>query len=129
MTSRRQIEALHQKALFGWASRATHGGIKVGDYLHASANGGLRNKNVATDLKDQGVKAGVSDIFLPVPRSTMHGLWIELKRPKSPHWPAGRMKPEQIEWLDRMGEQGYAAVVCYGWESAMETIISYLESA
>ena len=124
----RQIEDTHQRALFGWASNAVIGGISVGDYLIAIPNGGLRNKKVAAQLKAQGVKAGVSDIFLPVPRSTMHGLWIELKTPKSAQGPAGKPSALQIEWLDKMGGQGYAAVICYGWTSAMETIIDYLES-
>jgi hypothetical protein len=119
---------MHQMALFTWASRACHGGIVVGEYLFAIPNGGLRNKRVAGQLKAQGVKAGVSDIFLPVPRSTMHGLWIELKTPKSPESPAGKPSEAQIAWLDKMGGQGYAAVICYGWTSAMDTIISYLES-
>lgn len=119
---------MHQRALFTWALRAVHGGIRVSDYLIAIPNGGLRNKRVAGQLKAQGVKAGVSDIFLPVPKSSMHGLWIELKRPKSPQATAGTVSQEQIDWLDRMGGQGYAAVVCYGWTAAMDTIIAYLES-
>ena len=122
------VEDMHQRALFTWASMAVCGGISVGEYLIAIPNGGLRNKNVARQLKAQGVKAGVSDIFLPVARSTMHGLWIELKTPKTDQNVAGKPSALQIEWLDKMGGQGYAAVICYGWTSAMETITDYLES-
>jgi hypothetical protein len=121
------IEDMHQRALFDWASIACHGGIMVGEYLFSIPNGGLRNRRVAAQLKSQGVKAGVSDIFLPVPRSTMHGLWIELKKPKSAQSPAGKPTSLQLDWLEKMGGQGYAAVICYGWESAKDTIISYLE--
>ena len=33
----------------------------------------------AMNLKRQGVKAGVLDIFLPVARKDKHGLWIAMK--------------------------------------------------
>ena len=45
-------------------------------------NGGSRNKLEASNLKKQGVKAGVPDLFLPVGRGSYHGLFIELKSAK-----------------------------------------------
>jgi hypothetical protein len=47
--------------------------------LHAIPNGGKRNINVARKLKEEGQKAGVPDICLPVPRGEYHGLYIEMK--------------------------------------------------
>lgn len=50
-----------------------------------------------------------------------HGLYIELK--------VGSNKPTQLQkkWLSNLNEQGYLAVVCYGWQQAAEQLINYLE--
>jgi hypothetical protein len=79
-----------------------------------------------------GKKAGVSDIMLPVKRSwsgvdgsvtTYSGLYIELKKIKTKG-----VKPskEQLEFGKFVSEQGYAFLVCYGWEEAWRTIVEYL---
>lgn len=90
------------------------------DYLFAIPNGGKRSKATAGKLKAQGVKTGVSDLFLPVPLNERCGLWIEFKATK------GRPSPEQLEWIDRMVEVGYLAMVIWGWKSAIEAIDAYL---
>lgn len=122
-------EDMHQQALFQWADAATVGDVHVGSYLLAIPNGGKRSIKTAVDLKKTGVKKGVPDMFLPVPRGTMHGLWIELKAPSGANLRKGRLSQEQVDWLDKLGNQGYAAVVCWGWESARNTIKEYLECA
>ena len=73
-------------------------------------------------MKEMGVKAGVSDVFLPVARGGCHGLWIEMKRLRS-----GRATKEQLEWIEEMIGQGYAATVCRGWEQAAQVITRYME--
>lgn len=84
-------------------------------------NGGSRNKKEAKNLKRQGVRAGVPDLMVPVPKRGCNGLFIELK--------VGRNKPteKQLEWLDLLNENGYKAVVCYGFDEARETVIWYME--
>lgn len=122
-----ETEDMHQAALFQWAAHTVVGGVRVGDYLFAIPNGGHRSHRTASRLKQCGVKAGVSDMFLPVPRGSMHGLWIELKAPPSVGKSAGKPTVEQLEWLNRMCDQGYAAVVCHGWTAASDTIMDYLQ--
>lgn len=65
-------------------------------------NGGKRGKVEAIHFKAEGVKAGVPDICLPVPRGEWHGLYIELKRREG-----GRVSPEQTKWLEDLMRQGY----------------------
>nr|DAW85591.1 MAG TPA: Nuclease [Bacteriophage sp.] len=115
-------EAGAQETLFQWA------GYQTGKYpelklLHHIPNGGKRDKLTATNLKRQGVKAGVPDICLPVARGGYFGLYIELK--------VGSNKPTKLqnEWLCNLNKQGYLAVVCYGWREAAEMIETYLKLA
>ncbi len=108
-----------QKALIDWTE------LKGFPYnlIFAIPNGGLRRKAVAGKLKAEGVKAGVPDLFLPVPRKGFHGLFIELK--------IGKNKPTklQLEKFEELTNQGYLVVLCYGWQSAMEAIENYLTEA
>ena len=85
-------------------------------------NGGRRDTAEAANLKKQGVKPGVPDLFLPVARGGYHGLFIEMKRRDG-----GRLSEHQKHWLHLLEHQGYAAVVCHGAENAVDTIISYLK--
>ena len=114
-----QHEAMEQEALFDWA-KATFGRYPELKLLYHIPNGGKRNRFEAAHLKRQGVKAGVPDICLPVPRGGFHGLYIELK--------AGSNKPtdSQNKWLSALRAQGYAAEVCVGWKQAQELITEYL---
>lgn len=71
-------------------------------------------------LKLEGVRAGVSDYFLPLPRGKYCGLWIELK---TIH---GKLQPNQKYWLAKMRACGYAACVAYGAPQAIEFTQRYL---
>ena len=90
------------------------------DLLFAIPNGGKRHVAVARKLKAEGVKAGVPDLFLPVPRHGYHGLFIELKYGKN------RPTPHQWRWLEQLAHQGYKTVVCWGFMDAKAVLIDYL---
>ena len=113
-------ESGHQEALFSWAAYRT-GLMPELQYMYHVPNGGKRDAATAVALKRQGVKAGVPDLHLPVARGGYNGLYIELK--------VGSNKPTQLQkkWLSSLNEQGYLAVVCYGWQEAAEQLINYLE--
>ncbi len=92
--------------------------------LHAVPNGGLRDPVNGTRLKDEGVKAGVPDLDLPVPRGQYHGLRIEIKLPNAK---PSAVRDDQRWWIERLTEQGYAALICRGWEQARDVIVEYME--
>lgn len=110
-----QHEAMEQAALFEWAAY-----IPDLKYMHAIPNGGSRNKLEAINLKRQGVKAGVPDICLPLPKGEYHGLYIEMKY--------GKNKPskKQSEYIEYLTSKGYKAAVCYGFNEAKNVIVDYL---
>jgi hypothetical protein len=113
-------EAQEQTTLFQWAEYSAQKWPEL-RLMHHIANGGSRNAIEARNLRRQGVKAGVPDIFLPCARNGFHGLYIELKRQKG-----GRVSVDQKKMLLALNEQGYKAVVCNGWEEARNTITEYM---
>ncbi len=84
-------------------------------------NVGKRNACEAARFKRMGVKAGVPDLFLPVPRGGCHDLFIELKAPR------GKVSDHQRGWLESLKASGYAVSVCYGCDEARRDILRYLE--
>lgn len=113
-------EAQEQTAVFNWATVMERRWPEL-RLIHHCPNGGSRNAREAHNLRMQGVKAGIPDIFLPVARGGWHGLYIEMKRRKG-----GRLSDEQAAMLEALREQGYCAWVCKGANDAIELITEYL---
>ena len=90
------------------------------DLLYHIPNEGKRSRSAGARLKSEGLKPGVPDLCLPVARGNYHGLYIEMKRMGE------KAEPHQQEWLHALRAQGYAALVCQGWESARSAIEDYM---
>lgn len=92
----------------------------------ATANGGKRDKRTAASLRLQGVKKGVPDImiFTPPPSGVGLGLAIELKRPRTDQRARGRVSEYQRIWLERLRACGWRAEVAYGYDHALEILMS-----
>lgn len=88
--------------------------------LWATPNGGHRHPAVARKLKAEGVRAGVSDYFLAVPRGGYHGLFLELKAE------GGRASVDQLAFGNSVTEQGYRFCIARGADEASKAIESYL---
>lgn len=114
-------ENQEQALIFEWAglNERRHPELRL---LFAVPNGGYRPPKTAAILKATGVKSGVPDICLPVPRGEYHGLYIELKRRKG-----GALSANQRIWLNALTEQGHMAVCCKGADEAIRTIERYLK--
>ena len=76
-------------------------------------------EHVAVD-RSMGVKKGVPDLCLPVPRGKYHGLYVELKNE------TGRTSEAQEWWGEKLLEQGYMWEVCHGWQSAVRVLEWYM---
>lgn len=116
-------EGMEQATLFNWAKMQEWKYPEL-DLMYHIPNGGKRSGTEAARFKAEGVKSGVPDIFLPVPRGGKHGLYIEMKRQKG-----GSVSDNQSEWIEKLRSQGYRVDVCKGWEAASRVIVEYLESA
>lgn len=115
----RDLEHKHQVALFQWAE-LNRGLFPELEWMHAVPNGGARHPAVAVKLKKEGVKAGVVDIFLDVPRGGFHGFRAELKVGNN------KATKDQARWIKHYLDQGYHAGVYTGWEAVREALIGYL---
>lgn len=113
-------EHAHQVALFCWAALNFERWPDL-RLMFAIPNGGLRDKVVAANLKAEGVRAGVSDIMLPIPKGGYHGFFLELK--------VGKNKPsnDQLKFMADVKERGFIAHWFVGWESAAKAITWYME--
>lgn len=89
------------------------------ELLHHCPNGGSRNKAEAVKLKQMGVKAGMPDLCLPVPKGKYAGLYIEMKYDK------GKLRDSQKEILHKLADIGHYVAVCYGAEEAIKVLEEY----
>jgi hypothetical protein len=106
-----------QKALIQWFRLQYPRRLKC---LWAIPNGGYRHIRTSIKLKEEGLIAGVSDLFLMIPSGIYHGMFIELKTKK------GRVQKNQEDFIMLAKSQGYQAKVCYGFDDAQNTIKTYL---
>lgn len=89
-------------------------------WLYAIPNGGKRSKKTAAMMKAMGVKAGIWDLCLPVPRGTYHGLYLEMKSAD------GSLTPAQRDFGQFLDSVGYATSVCRTAPEARDKILAYL---
>lgn len=120
-----------QCAIVEWAANTNlpFGKRKIGDFLLAIPNGGNRSITEALRLKKEGVKKGVSDLFLSFPLwrdgymvdfYEACGLWIEVKSKK------GKLSKSQEDWIVLMIAHGYEARVVYSVDQGIQVIKDYL---
>ena len=113
-------ESLEQIYLFQWAAYNAERFPELALMFHVP-NGGKRNAREAASLKRQGVKSGVPDLVLPIPRGIYHGAYIEMKINNN------KTTENQKIWIKQLKEQGYFVAVCYGWQEASEVIEDYMK--
>nr|WP_256380195.1 VRR-NUC domain-containing protein [Brenneria sp. hezel4-2-4] len=83
-------------------------------------NEGKRGPKAARDAKRLGVRSGVPDLLLALPRGGYACLWIEMKARD------GKLTTQQVIWLSRLESVGYYAVYCFGFTQAVNVLERYL---
>lgn len=87
---------------------------------HAIPNGGSRGKVEASKFKAEGVKAGIPDVFIPIPNFYYHGLYIEFKKKD------GCPSEEQRAMILLLIEKGYQVIVVNDLETATFQFENYM---
>ena len=90
--------------------------------LFAIPSGGTRDMIEAVHLKAEGVRRGIPDLFLAVPKTGKHGLFLEMKSA------VGKLSPEQTDFLDAARSRGYFAGVAFGSDDAIAMIKLYMDA-
>lgn len=114
-------EAEEQTLFFQWAEMMKYQHPELA-FMYHIPNGGSRNKLEAINLKKQGVKKGVPDVFLPLPLHGKHGLYIEMKRQKG-----SRVSNEQRDFINYLKRVNYEVCVCKGFQEAVDVTNDYLK--
>lgn len=113
-------ESQEQRALIKWA-RMMENQFPDLKYLHASLNGVHLTVIQSSCAKQQGMLAGVPDLFLPTKRGCFSGIFIEMKFGKN------KTTPAQQDFLEYVTTQGFYGVVCYSWFEAKNALEEYLK--
>jgi hypothetical protein len=113
-------ESTEQAKLFTWAKLQSASCPDLG-LMFAIPNGGTRNIIEAVNLKRQGVRSGVPDLFLPVARGDKHGLFIEMKIK------GNKPSDNQKVWAFELKQNDYAVETCYGFDEAKAVVCAYLD--
>lgn len=85
-------------------------------------NEGKRTTSYGKMLKSMGMRKGVVDLFIAIPRRGYGGAWIELKSAD------GVLSAEQKEFLDDMKEQNFYTHVTWSVKESIDIIEWYLSA-
>lgn len=85
------------------------------------ANGEARNAITGALLKAMGVRRGILDLWLPVPRGDRCGLVLELKAP------GGRLSKDQNVWIDFLELSRWVVKVPTSVGECIRFTIQYLD--
>lgn len=155
----KESESSHQKAFFAWCAVAALIGFEAADewakngktdfnpsrhiapeipalkWIHAIPNGGSRGDNAKSrsirgaQLKAEGVKDGIHDVFLPAHKFPYCGLYIEFKKPDlkpKNKGTKGGLSKSQLEFKAYALGQGYECKTAYSWWEGVEIVKEYL---
>jgi len=117
MFEREHFEAMNLVHWFNYAARRRSLDHRL---LFAIPNGGHRHITVASKMKAEGVRRGVPDYMLAIPKNGKPGMFIELKSE------TGSLSTEQKEMRDLLVAQGYHWVCAKGSTAAINAIEEYL---
>ena len=83
-------------------------------------NEGKRSQMYGGILKRMGLRKGFPDLFVTCARLGYHGLFVEMKSKR------GKPTEDQLIWLRRLTDEGYACAICYSADDAIRKIKKYM---
>lgn len=114
-------ETREQMAVIRWWKLAWEDlGAPNESFLFHVPNGGRRSSREAGIFEKLGVRPGIPDLILLVPRRGFAGMLLEMKGPK------GQRSPEQDDFLGLALTSGYLAVTGWSAEEAIALIADYM---
>ena len=92
---------------------------RLGLFFHIPNGNSQRHRRL--DMHALGCRAGVADIFLPVPTATRHGLFIEFKTKD------GRQSSSQKDFQAEVESLGYQYTISRSCHHAVNVVFKYLD--
>lgn len=90
-------------------------------WLYAIPNGSYKSAKSAKEFQEEGLKSGVPDLCLPIPRGGYGALYIELKSP------TGKLSENQRKWLQGLMDVGNLCLEARTYERVTQVILDYLK--
>lgn len=110
-----------QAAFIHWCRMEALLGRRELAYFYSIPNGIFVSKFTRNKMVAEGLLMGVSDLHLPVPRGSYHGLFLEVKNGTQ-----GKISIPQRNFIAFVTSQGYFAKVCGSLEELKETVDWYM---
>lgn len=118
VSTKPQTESQIQKDCVAWFRKRYQ---QIEPLFFSVANGGARNAWTAKIMKDEGVRAGVADLILLLPRHGYAALCIEMKTPD------GKQSDSQKEFERMCRQYGSKYVVCRSLPEFQKIVMEYVE--
>jgi len=106
-----------QVSFFQWLALAYPNAYRV---TWATPNAAKRSYRMVTAMKAEGLRSGVPDVFMAMPRGKFHGLFLEFKS----H--AGKLTENQTIYVTNLRSEGYQVEVVHTLLEAMSIVVPYL---
>ena len=113
----KQSESQIQHSCLTWFE---HQYPSLSKLLFAVPNGGKRDSKTGARMKYEGVKKGVADLILLLPKKGFASLCIEMKAPE------GKQSEHQMAWQLHAEKAGNKYVICYSLTEFMNEVNKYL---
>jgi len=89
----------------------------------AVPNGGFRHITTAIKLKLEGVRPGIPDVFISIPKGKWSGLFLEFKTK------TGTLTKPQKFYLDALSKAGYQTAVVRSVDEAISVVHEYMKQS
>lgn len=110
-----------QALVIKWAEWMAAGKYPELKLLFAVPNGLFTTKAQAGKAKAEGLKSGVPDLILPIPRGGYSGMALEMKHGKN------KLSENQEWWLKTLSKYGWYCTVCWTRDDAVNALEEYLD--
>lgn len=117
---RKNLEDALQTSCINWF-KMQHRKLWEAKRLFSIPNAAKRSAAIAATMKRTGMVAGVSDLFLSIPRGQYSGLFIELKVGTN------SLSEEQEKFI-KAHENDYCCQVCWTLEEFITAVNNYLQA-
>ncbi len=89
--------------------------------LFSIPNGGKRGLITAVNMKREGARKGIADLFLSIPKRDYHGMYLELKSGKND------LTKEQQEFKKEVEKRNYKFEVIRSFDEFQREVEQYLK--